>query len=68
MPAHRRGPVDEARQMPPVIGRSLDRYRITAKLGEGGMSTVWLAEHMMLRDCVVLKVLAPWRRVHQALR
>jgi eukaryotic-like serine/threonine-protein kinase len=34
-------------------------YRIVRKLGQGGMGTVYLAEHILLREQRVLKFLAP---------
>ncbi|MBX3232793.1 MAG: serine/threonine protein kinase [Labilithrix sp.] len=34
-----------------------DRYRLTKLLGEGGMGAVFLAEHMMMRKRVALKLL-----------
>ncbi len=42
----------------PWIGRVLDdRYRISERLGEGGMGAVFLAEHTKLRKSVALKVI-----------
>jgi serine/threonine-protein kinase len=36
-----------------------DRYRVIRKLGEGGMGSVYLAEHVVIEKKLVLKVLAP---------
>jgi tRNA A-37 threonylcarbamoyl transferase component Bud32 len=44
----------------PLIGQVLSgRYRILAKLGEGAMAAVYLAEHTAVGKTIVLKVLLP---------
>ena len=43
----------------PRIGSELAGYRIERLLGRGGMSVVYLAEHVRLRRKVALKLLAP---------
>jgi serine/threonine-protein kinase len=43
----------------PRIGSELAGYRIERPLGRGGMSVVYLAEHLRLRRKVALKLLAP---------
>jgi len=40
-----------------VIGQTLSRYRIQAKIGEGAMGEVYLAEHVQLHHRVAIKVL-----------
>ena len=49
--------------MPPpssLVGSTLsERYRIDKLLGEGGMGTVYLAEHTLMHKRVAIKVLHP---------
>lgn len=42
-------------------GFFLGRYKLLCELGSGGMSTVYLAEHLLLRRKVAIKVLHPRR-------
>jgi serine/threonine protein kinase len=42
-----------------VLGESIGSYRITAKLGEGGMGTVYLGEHQFIARRAAIKVLLP---------
>ena len=41
----------------PIIGQTIGNYRVTQKLGEGGMGSVYLAEHPAIGKKVALKVL-----------
>ena len=40
-----------------LIGKSIGNYQIKAKLGEGGMGTVYLGEHPLIGKKVAIKVL-----------
>jgi hypothetical protein len=42
-----------------LIGKTFEKCRILAKLGTGGMGSVWLAEHFGLGRKVAVKILPP---------
>ena len=42
-----------------MIGEVLGSYRVVAKLGAGGMGTVYIAEHQLLGSRAAIKVLLP---------
>ena len=42
------------------VGQTVGNYNLTAKLGEGGMGTVFLAEHPVIGSKVALKAIHPY--------
>ena len=42
-----------------MIGEVVGSYRVLAKIGAGGMGTVWLGEHLLLGSRAAIKVLQP---------
>lgn len=50
------------------IGSTLGSYRLEAVIGRGGMSVVYLAEHIHLGKKVALKVLSPALAQDQSFR
>src|SRR5678815_3801952 len=57
----RRGDFMDPQQGPPqpdlLIGQTIGNYLVTQKLGEGGMGSVYLAEHPTIGKKVALKIL-----------
>ena len=50
--------VDDEEFPDPLLGKTVaNRYKILKKMGEGGMGTVYLAEHVTIEKKVALKVL-----------
>jgi serine/threonine protein kinase len=41
------------------VGQTIGNYRLTARLGEGGMGVVYLAEHPVIGKKVALKAIHP---------
>src|SRR5437762_5865825 len=57
-------PIDETELMAdtgdPLLGRLLDhRYRLTKKIGEGGMGSIYKAVHTEMGRTCAIKLLAP---------
>ncbi len=52
-------------QAPPTIA---GRYRLISKIGEGGMGSVWRAEHLTLGSDVAIKLIEPTYAENQEIR
>jgi len=52
----------------PLIGKDVDDYRIESKLGEGGMSKVYLARHVGLDKLIALKLLPSSSKTTEAMK
>ena len=48
-----------------MLGTSIGNYKVTARIGEGGMGTVYLAEHTLLGRRAAVKVLLPQLSNHR---
>ncbi|MFN0252155.1 MAG: protein kinase domain-containing protein [Kofleriaceae bacterium] len=58
--SHAGQPSSSTAEAPSLIGREIaGRYRVRAKLGEGGMGAVYKAEQMSLKRTVAVKLLRP---------
>ena len=51
-----------------LVGHQILQYRLTRLLGDGGMGTVYLAEHIALKQEVAIKVMDPQLASNEKLR
>ena len=42
-----------------MVGSQVGAYRVLERIGQGGMGTIWRAEHVMLGRRAALKLLHP---------